>query len=173
MIRKLIISAVVLTALISGKEANAAGAAGFARTLSATMPQAEVAELALQHPEERLFTAQKRQEVIGISGAVEEAIRDVDAYFDLFADDEAKAAAPRGCFDCADIKRDQLTGFGWSADEMRIAYSISGEGRIERVLVIETALGDLVVDGGRPTFAAQPAEPEFAMPSGAVSHHDI
>ncbi|TCV74654.1 hypothetical protein EDE05_103410 [Neorhizobium sp. R1-B] len=34
MIKKLIISAVVLTALISGKEAKAAGAGGFARALS-------------------------------------------------------------------------------------------------------------------------------------------
>jgi predicted transglutaminase-like cysteine proteinase len=173
MIRKLIISAVVLTALISVKEANAAGAAGFARSLAATLPQTEVAELAPVRQEPALFTAEKRQDVIRVSGAVEEALRNVDAYFDMFADDDAKAVAPQGCFDCADIKRDQLIGLGWSADEMRIAYAISREGRIERVLVIETALGDLVVGGGRPTFAEQLAEPEFAMPSDMASDYDI
>ncbi len=174
MIRKLIISAAVLTALIYGKEASAAGPGSFARDLATTVAnRAEVAELAPERLELKRFTTEQRSEVIQISAAVDEAIDEVDAYLDLFADEETKAAAPQGCFDCADIKRDQLIGLGWSADDMRIAYSVSDEGRIERVLVVETALGDLIVGGDRPTFVMEDATPDQAGPIDARLYYDI
>jgi predicted transglutaminase-like cysteine proteinase len=170
MIKKLIISAVVLTALISGKEANAAGAAGFARSLAASVPHAELAQLAPATPAIG-FTAEKRNEVLRISADVEKSIQGVDAYLDSFAIDDAKATAPQGCFDCADIKRDQLIGLGWSADAMRIAYAISAEGRIERVLIVETALGELLVGEGRPSFIGEKDAREIELPlSTAVSY---
>jgi predicted transglutaminase-like cysteine proteinase len=171
MIKKLIISAVVLTALISGKEANAAGAAGFARSL-ATSTQTELAELAPAAPAIG-YTAEKRNEVLRISAEVEKTIQGVDAYFDIFAEGNAKAAAPQGCFDCADIKRDQLIGLGWSADAMRIAYAISAEGRIERVLIVETALGELFVGGGRPGFIGEQHEQDIELPLKAVLSYEI
>jgi predicted transglutaminase-like cysteine proteinase len=168
MIKKLIISAVVLTALISGKEANAAGAAGFARSLAVSAAHSDVAGLVPATPSIG-FTAEKRSDVLRVSAEVEDTMRDVDAYLDTFAVEDAKAAAPKGCFDCADIKRDQLIGLGWSADAMRIAYSISAEGRIERVLIVETALGELLVGGSRPSFLGeqdkQDIEPFNAGPS--------
>jgi predicted transglutaminase-like cysteine proteinase len=173
MIRKLIISAVVLTALISGKEANAAGVAGFARSIASTVPQTEFAGLAPAREKATTFTAEKRKDVIRISGAVDEAISQVDAYFDTFANEETKAAAPQGCFDCADLKRDQLVGLGWSADTMRIAYSISDQGRIDRVLVISTTLGDLIVGEGRPAFAEEMMQPAQAATAAISSYYDI
>jgi hypothetical protein len=76
MIRKLIISAAVLAALIHGKEASAAGPGGFARELaSVVVKQAEV----------------------------DHAITDVDVYFDMFGADEAKPIAVQDCFECIDI----------------------------------------------------------------------
>jgi hypothetical protein len=76
MIRKLIISAAVLTALIYGKEASAAGPGGFAR---------ELASVVVKQTE------------------VDHAITDVDVYFDMFGSDEAKSIAVQDCFDCIDI----------------------------------------------------------------------
>jgi predicted transglutaminase-like cysteine proteinase len=172
MIKKLIISAVVLTALISGKEANAAGAAGFARALAASVAHSEVAELA-PAASSIGFTAEKRSEIIGVSAEVDKTIQDVDAYLDTFAVDDAKAAAPQGCFDCADIKRDQLIGLGWSAEAMRIAYSISAEGRIERVLIVETALGELLVGEGRPSFIGEDDAQEIELSLGATFSYEI
>lgn len=76
MIRKLIISAAVLTALIYGKEASAAGPGGFARDLaSVVVNQVDVGD----------------------------AINEVDAYLDMFAVEEAKPAVQQDCFDCIDI----------------------------------------------------------------------
>lgn len=174
MIRKLIISAAVLTALIYGKEASAAGPASFARDLAATVAnRAEVAELAPEPLELKKFTTEQHSEVIQISAAVDKAIGEVDAYLDMFANDEAKAAAPQGCFDCADIKRDQLLGMGWSTDAMRIAYAVSAEGRIERVLVVETALGDLIVGDGRPTFVMEDARQDQVERIDARAYYDI
>jgi predicted transglutaminase-like cysteine proteinase len=174
MIRKLIISAVVLTALIHGKEANAAGPGGFARDLGATfVAHANVANAAPAERQSEDFTSEQRSEINGISAAVDEAIGEVDAYMDLFAGHEAKAAAPLGCFDCADIKRDQLTGLGWPAEAMRIGYAISAEGRIERVLVVETALGDLIVGNERPAFADGSSTRLLAISRKSPSYYDI
>lgn len=172
MIKKLIISAVVLTALISGKEANAAGAAGFARSLAAFSAHGEVAELAPSSPSIG-FTTEKRAEIVRISAAVEETIKGVDAYFDTFVEDEAKVLAPESCVDCADIKRDQLIGLGWSADAMRISYAISEDGRIERVLIVETPLGELLVGGSRPAFISEQDEQDVTLPVAAQSYYDI
>lgn len=174
MIRKLFISAAVLAALIYGKEAGAAGPGGFARDLASTaVNQAEVAELTPAPLELKKFTTEQRSEVIQISAAVDEAISEVDAYLDMFADGEVKAAAPQGCFDCADIKREQLIGLGWSAEAMRIAYTVSAEGRIERVLVVETALGDLVVGDGRPSFVMEDTMPNNTQRAETRLYYDI
>jgi predicted transglutaminase-like cysteine proteinase len=174
MIRKLIISAAVLAALIHGKEANAAGPGGFARDLASTFIAHEhVAGAApvARHGDD--FSVTQRNEIIGISAAVTEAIGQVDAYMDLFAGQEAKAAAPQGCYDCADIKRDQLIGKGWSAGAMRIAYAVSSEGRIERVLVVETALGELIVGDGKPAFATGSSGRRLAISRKSLSYYDI
>ncbi|TNM62742.1 hypothetical protein [Aliirhizobium smilacinae] len=76
MIRKLIISAAVLAALIHGKEASAAGPGGFAR---------ELASIFVNRAE------------------VDHAISEVDAYLDTFVVDEAKPVARQDCVDCIDI----------------------------------------------------------------------
>lgn len=173
MIRKLIISAVVLTALIAGKEAHAAGPAGFARSLSTSAAQVEIAGLAAPAHKQDTFTAEQRNEATRLSASVEEAIAAVDTYFDTFADEETKAAAPVGCFDCADVKRGVFEARGWAAETMRIAYAVSAEGRIERVLVIDTALGELVVGRGRPVFTGDAPVVEAARVSAPISYYDI
>lgn len=85
MIRKLIISAAVLAALIYGKEANAAGPGGFARELASVAVHAQVADTAPVEQEGGDYTVSPRQEIIDVTAAVNEAIGEFDAYLDMVA----------------------------------------------------------------------------------------
>jgi predicted transglutaminase-like cysteine proteinase len=69
---------------------------------------------------------------------------ELDVYMDSLAGDFPLVQAS-GCNDCAELKREQLLTLGWSEKAMRIAYSVTGEGRVERVLVITTDRGDVVL----------------------------
>ncbi len=94
MIRKLIISAAVLTALIYGKEAGAAGPASFARDLASTVAnRAEFAELQPAPLKSRTFTTEPLSELIPSSSVADKAISEVDAYLDMFAQDELTTVA--------------------------------------------------------------------------------
>ncbi|WP_105383376.1 transglutaminase-like cysteine peptidase [Neorhizobium alkalisoli] len=182
MIKKLIISAVVLTALIAGKEANAAGAGGFARALSsAPAVQVQVAEnraIESQKPiedEVLTLTFEKRSELLRVNSAVNGTVTDLDSYFDSVAG--GPVLEPSSCFDCADLKRQHLISLGWSPKAMRIAYAVGSEGRVERVLAISTDRGDVILGNDSPMIdlsgsqAAQPAMQRQPLP--AVSHYDI
>ncbi|WP_117191735.1 transglutaminase-like cysteine peptidase [Rhizobium terrae] len=158
MIKKLIISAVVLAALISSKEANAFSIGGFARGLAssgafqiqtATIPSAEP-----KTDDEAVVTLTfaKRRELLRVNSVVNSAIDDVDGYLDTFAGEMAMAFGNADCLDCANLKREQLVALGWSEKAMRIAYSVGAEGQIERALVIATDRGDVILGNDSPVI---------------------
>jgi predicted transglutaminase-like cysteine proteinase len=175
MIKKLVISAVVLTALIYSKEASAFGIGGFTRGL-ATSGAVELAAADVSTFNERSterdsvsLTFAKRRELLNINMAVETAIGEVDGYLDGLLGGSALTLGASSCIDCADLKRDHLVALGWSKKAMRIDYSISGDGRIERVLVIATNGGDVVL--GREVSAltvATPSAPEAEIVSTSI-----
>jgi hypothetical protein len=77
MIKKLIISVVVLTALIVGKEANAAGPAGFARSLTSNFSvQAEIADLMPAVGRSMDANAEKRCEAVRVNAPLVQAVPD-------------------------------------------------------------------------------------------------
>jgi predicted transglutaminase-like cysteine proteinase len=155
MIKKLIISAVVLTALISAKESNAAGVGGFARVLSSAAA-VEVAEsravvgYARNDESPLKLTFAQQTELLKINSGVNAAIYQVDDYLDLFNQVAVEDKGPKSCFDCADIKRDKLVELGWSAKAMKISYAINGNGHVERVLVVGTDGGDVILGNDSP-----------------------
>lgn len=164
MIKKLVISAVVLTALIAGKEAHATGLAGFARSLASSQAlqihTAEVPAAKQQADNEAVLTLTfaKRRELLRINAAVNGAIDAVDSYIDGFAGDLAFEFGNADCFDCADVKRNHLAALGWSEKAMRIAYSVGSQGQVERVLVIATDRGDVIL-GNESATIDMPVKP--------------
>lgn len=176
MIKKLILSAVVLTALIAAKETQAAGAGGFARSLSSSPAiHTQIAEnRSLERhdgADDSVLTLDfdKRRELLRVNAAINATIADMDGYFDLIAGAQAAEQNPGRCFDCADLKRDQLIELGWSEKAMKIAYAINGAGRVERVLVISTDRGDVVLDNEHKAKGPS-GSPE---PSVAPAFYDI
>jgi len=177
MIKKLVISAVVLAALISAKESHAAGVAAFARGLSSlTTQQIHTSDIPTTKPhdaaDEGILTLDftKRRELLNVNANVNGTMADLDSYFDSMAGGFSLAQGA-GCTNCADLKRDQLISLGWSDKAMRIAYAINGEGVVERVLVIATDRGDVVLGSAiempaehLPAAAqriAKPTDPSF------------
>ena len=157
MIKKLILSAAVLAALISARETQAAGPASFARVLaSSPILHTQVAgSRSLERhdgADDSVLTLDfdKRNELLRVNSAINATISGMDGYFDILAGAPAAEQNAGNCFDCADMKRDQLVELGWAEKAMKIAYSINGEGRIERVLVIATDRGDVVLGNESP-----------------------
>lgn len=183
MIKKLIISAVVLTALIYGKEANAAGAGGFARSLSSIMAaQIHTSEVpAIERHEDAddavlILTFAKRRELLRVNSAVNGTISDLDDYFDDIAGGLSLDFGVNGCLDCADLKRDHLISLGWSAKAMRIAYAVSEEGRVERVLVLATDRGDVILGNDSPVIDMSGQAPRLIReraPALTRAYYDI
>jgi predicted transglutaminase-like cysteine proteinase len=177
MIKKLVISAVVLAALISAKESHAAGVAGFARGLSSIVaPELHTSGIPTVKPhdaaDEGVLTLDftKRRELMNVHANINGAMAELDSYFDGMAGGLSLAQTD-SCIDCADLKRDRLISLGWSEKAMRIAYSINGEGQVERVLVITTDRGDVVLGSSlempverlpaKAEKTAKPSEPSF------------
>ncbi len=181
MIKKLVISAVVLTALIYSKEASAFGIAGFTRDLASSSAievaaaEAPAFEGRSTETDSVTLTFTKRRELMNANMAIETAIGEVDGYLDnLLGGSELKLRAS-SCIDCADLKRDHLVALGWSEKAMRIDYSITNEGSIERVLVIATDDGNVVLGGDRSTLAVSaPHAPVAEAPATSdASYLDI
>ncbi|MDQ0136762.1 putative transglutaminase-like cysteine proteinase [Neorhizobium galegae] len=141
MIRKLIISAIVLTALIVGKESRAAGVTGFAGILSehAAIERHQGAK------DDTALTFSKRRELLRVNSVVNSTISELDSYFDTVAGVPFATIRANACLDCADLKRDHLILLGWSPEALRIEFAIGGEGRIERVLAISAGGGNMIL----------------------------
>ncbi|UIK04114.1 transglutaminase-like cysteine peptidase [Neorhizobium galegae] len=141
MIKKLIISAIVLTALIVGKESRAAGITGFAGMLT----EGVAIERHHRVEDDTALTFSQRRELLRVNSAVNNAISELDSYFDTVAGIPLAKMRANAGLDCADLKRDHLILLGWSPEALRIEYAIGGEGRIERVLAISTGRGDVIL----------------------------
>lgn len=148
---KILAAAAFLAALISGHAAQAAGPGGFARTFAASpaleYKMAEVRPAARLEPARGAFslTREKAQELVRINRTINQAIDTVDSYFDGFQTDVAIAAPAAVCFDCANLKRDRLVALGWPDDRLHITYALTDTGRVQRVLVVSTDRGQIVL----------------------------
>lgn len=183
---KILAAAAFLAALVSGHAAQAAGPGGFARTFAASpaleYKMAEVRRSQKAQPAGGAFslTRDKAQELVRINRTINQAIDAVDSYFDGFQTDLA-IAAPAACFDCADLKRDRLVALGWPDDRLHITYALTDTGRVQRVLVVSTDRGQIVlgekvsiVRGWRNEQAGAAAEALSQTASKApAAHYDI
>lgn len=143
MIKKLIISAIVLTALIVGKESRAAGVGGFARALSENVALERQGGAMNGMPATLTFS--ERRELLRVNSAVNSAMSELDSYFDTVTGVPFAKIRASACIDCADLKRDHLIQLGWAPKDLRIEYAVSGEGRIERVLAVSTGDGKMIL----------------------------
>ena len=99
------------------------------------------------------------------------AVRGVDSNLEGFAPDLGDTVADR-CHDCADLKRDRLVALGWPAGSLKISYALTGEGKVERVLVVATDRGQVIL-GERLTMVGKRATVDTrssasARPMGAA-----
>ena len=85
----------------------------------------------------------------------------LDDYFSGLATDlPATPSANLGdCGDCAAIKRAALAGAGWSSSALRLAFSLNNDGSLEKVLIVTTDKGDIVLGNA----ALSPVERETAL----------
>jgi predicted transglutaminase-like cysteine proteinase len=154
MIRKLIVSAAILAALIIGKEARAAGPSGLAFVLSGSAAiHATVTEDSASARHDGVGAADdfaKQQQLTQVNAAVNRTIYDLDTYLGTFDKTASKIPSRQNCFDCAALKRDQLLSLGWSADDLQLSYMVTPEGQIDRVLVVSTAAGEVMLGDSSP-----------------------
>ncbi|HEX5934289.1 MAG TPA: transglutaminase-like cysteine peptidase [Pseudorhizobium sp.] len=150
MSKKMIAAAAFLAALACGHAVQAAGPAGFARSFVASPAhELSVADARSTPRAEPVaapsLTPAKALELMRVNSAVNSAVASLDGYLDGFASDLAIAGDRGPCVDCAELKRERLVALGWRKQTMRIAYALSETGRIQRVLVVTTDRGDIVL----------------------------
>lgn len=140
----LLTAAILALAVSTMGTAEAAGPGGLARSaFHAMMPQAAVASAKPEaQPYETDYPA-----VQALNIAVNESFGALDVYFDGFAGDRAPAGL---CTDCARIKQDEMLRLGAPKDSMRIGYLLDTDGFMQRVLVLETENGTMVLDNRAP-----------------------
>lgn len=174
MIRKLIVSAAILAALIIGKEARAAGPGGLAFVLSGSAAiHATVAEDSAYRRHDGAGAADdfaKQQQLSQVNAAVNRTIYDLDTYLGSFDKTASAIPSSESCFDCAALKRDQLLSLGWSEDDLQLSYRVTPEGQIDRVLVVNTAAGEVMLGDRSPIIEmASVIEPQ-RRPIAPVFH---
>ncbi|CAD7054864.1 transglutaminase [Pseudorhizobium halotolerans] len=147
---KTLLAAAFMAALVSGGSAQAGGPGGFARSF-ASSPAVQY-DLAMNGPirssvgaEVPALTRSRALELARINRSVNTSIRAIDSYFDGFAPDLASAIGSERCHDCADLKRERLAALGWPAGAMRISYALTSSGSVERVLVVSTDRGQVIL----------------------------
>jgi predicted transglutaminase-like cysteine proteinase len=175
MFKKLIAAAIcgAFIASISG-HAEAAGPGGFARGFAA-IEQTAVASIKTSSTSfngctliagrcatkaslgPSILTEARRTELARLNVAINSSMNAMDDFFTSFdtgGSVAASMAAANECGDCASIKRQQLIGRGWSADALSLAFALNDDGSLERVLIVDTDKGSIVL-GNRPHAAAQ------------------
>lgn len=176
MLKKIIAAAICGIAVASmSNHADAAGAAGFARGFAAVEKSA-VAQIDVSAPGgfgcvlsggqcvstiAAPLTVERREELLRVNRDVNATMGALDDYFSGFATDvPATPSLSLGdCGDCAAIKRAALAGAGWSSSALRLAFSLNNDGSLEKVLIVTTDKGDIVL--GNAVFS--PAERETAL----------
>lgn len=177
MLKKIIAAAICGIAIASmSTHADAAGAAGFARGFAAVEKSA-VTAIGISAPDgfdgcvlaagqcvstiAAPLTVERREELLRVNRDVNATMGALDDYVSGFATDlPATPTVSLGdCGDCAAIKRTALAGAGWSSNALRLAFALKGDGSLEKVLIVTTEKGDIVL--GNATFS--PASRETAL----------
>ena len=177
MLKKIIAAAICGIAIASmSTHADAAGAAGFARGFAAVEKSALTA-IGISAPGgfdgcvlaagqcvstiAAPLTVERREELLRVNRDVNATMGALDDYVSGFATDlPATPSVSLGdCGDCAAIKRTALAGAGWSSNALRLAFALKGDGSLEKVLIVTTDKGDIVL--GNATFS--PASRETAL----------
>jgi predicted transglutaminase-like cysteine proteinase len=96
---------------------------------------------------EALLDDARREELRKVNATVNEQMGTLDDYFASF---DKKASVPmfmieQDCSDCAAIKRRELIGLGWPPRGLRVGYALTGNGDLQKVLIIETDGGSVVL----------------------------
>lgn len=177
MLKKIIAAAICGIAVASmSTHADAAGAAGFARGFAAVEKSA-VTQIGISAPGgfdgcvlsagqcvstiAAPLTGERREELLRINRDVNVTMGALDDYFSGFGTDvpATPAMSAEDCGDCAAIKRTALAGAGWSSAALRLAFALNDDGSLEKVLVVTTDKGDIVL--GNAVFS--PAKRETAL----------
>jgi predicted transglutaminase-like cysteine proteinase len=177
MLKKIIAAVICGIAIASmSTHADAAGAAGFARSFAA-VEKTTVAQIAISAPGgfdgcvlsagqcvstiAAPLTGERREELLRVNREVNATIGALDDYFSGFATDvpATPAMSAEDCGDCAAIKRTALAGAGWSSAALRLAFALNDDGSLEKVLVVTTDKGDIVL--GNAAFS--PVKRETAL----------
>jgi predicted transglutaminase-like cysteine proteinase len=146
---KTIVAVAALLSVLTCGTAQAAGPGGLARGAFISLSQPHELAKAQVAPAAPYETDYQAVRVLNI--AVNETIGTLDGYFDsLAADATGKPASPGLCTDCARIKQEALVERGQPADELRIGFLMTPAGTVERVLIVSTGNGDLVLDNRVP-----------------------
>lgn len=168
MLKKIIAAAIcgVFVASVSG-EADAAGPAGFARGFaSAEKAQAMAVEASASKglrfgdcllvagqcaPRAAIsLTEARRKDLLRVNKAVNEPMQALDDFFGSFDSNNSVPAFMQAdnCGDCATIKRQELIHRGWPSHALRIGYALGDDGSLQKVLIVETAKGGVVLGNG-------------------------
>ena len=177
MLKKIIAAAICGIAVASmSNHADAAGAAGFARGFAAVEKSA-VTQIGVSarggfdgcvlsagqcvSTIAAPLTVERREELLRVNRDVNATMGALDDYFSGFATDvPATPSLSLGdCGDCAAIKRTALAGAGWSSSALRLAFSLNNDGSLEKVLIVTTDKGDIVLGNA----VLSPAERETAL----------
>lgn len=101
----------------------------------------------------------RREELRQVNNTVNETFGALDDYLGEVAGSLFPVTADAGaCGDCAAAKRLELISLGWQPDALRVAWELSDNGSMEKVLIIETGAGMIVLDNDRPVAAAAEIE---------------
>ncbi|UXS02322.1 transglutaminase-like cysteine peptidase [Agrobacterium tumefaciens] len=174
MLKKIIAAAIcgIVVASMS-THADAAGAAGFARGF-ATAEKAALAKIDISASNRfdgctlvagqcvssaaMRLTEKRRDQLLNVNRDINGTMGALDDYFSGFGSD-VPAIQPVGadnCGDCATIKRSALVGAGWSSNALRIAFALNDDGSLEKVLIVSTDKGDIVL--GNAAFTSRERE---------------
>lgn len=175
MLKKIIAAAICGIAVASmSNHADAAGAAGFARGFAAVEKSA-VTQIGVSarggfdgcvlsagqcvSTIAAPLTVERRKELLRVNRDVNATMGALDDYFSGFATDvpATPSLSLGNCGDCAAIKRTALAGAGWSSSALRLAFSLNNDGSLEKVLIVTTDKGDIVL--GNAAFFRQSAKP--------------
>ncbi|GEM_PF-471482 len=177
MLKKIIAAAICGIAVASmSTHADAAGAAGFARGFAAVEKSA-VTQIGVSarggfdgcvlsagqcvSTIAAPLTGERREELLRVNRDVNATMGALDDYFSGFGAGvpATPSLSAEDCGDCAAIKRTALAGAGWSSAALRLAFALNDDGSLEKVLIVTTDKGDIVL--GNAVFS--PAERETAL----------
>lgn len=177
MLKKIIAAAICGIVIASmSTHADAAGAAGFARSFAAAEKSA-VTQIGISAPGgfdgcvlsagqcvstiAAPLTGERRDELLRVNRDVNATMGALDDYFSGFSADvpATPSVSANDCGDCAAIKRTALAGAGWSSAALRLAFLLDDDGSLEKVLIVSTDKGDIVLSNA----AFSPVERETAL----------